>query len=748
MPVVAAVVVVGWVVASRSFDTLHVAGAATATAIAAAALLTRRTSDLLAGSLTPLAAGVLLLALCDAGVATADASESWQPVLAVAAYPFLGKAVLELVMRHRRVREADVLVESALVCTAVGAVLHAGITSWRAQIFTSALSDAEGAFPAILVALDVALLVVAIRGLRAPGALRGPLGLVHVGLGAMLAAHLLQEVGVAHDRVGGAPITALAVVGLLGFAAAALHPAARIEPEPLLEEPPAFSAGHAGVVVAALLAAPTVLAVQAVRGQIVSATVATGACLSGIVLACYLVGLLHERAMTEHQATHDGLTHLPNRTLLIDRIDRSIAHARRNDRAVGVLFVDLDRFKEVNDSFGHAAGDSLLKAVANRLRDCVRDEDTVARLSGDEFVVLLPHLNATSEVLVVAERVLEALAHPFTVAEEHVLVAASVGIAVYPDDGATAEEVLGSADAAMYHAKVEVGSRIEVFSPKLLTQAQARRHMEAGLLDGLDRDELVLHYQPIIDVSTGQTVGAEALVRWNHPERGFLLPGHFVPLAEQSDLIVMLGDRVIHEACRELRHWEDLGITDRSISINVSARQFSRGLVDTIAAALRATRANPENLAIELTESTVVDNLDTVVGTLDELRSIGVRAAIDDFGTGYCGLRYLSTLPVAALKIDRSFIQGMTPSDAAIVGATIAMGHSLGLTIIAEGVETEEQRRFLTGQRCDRLQGYLLGRPMPASDLVDRLRAERAPVAPAVPLLEAIAAAPIAIAAR
>jgi EAL domain-containing protein (putative c-di-GMP-specific phosphodiesterase class I) len=278
-----------------------------------------------------------------------------------------------------------------------------------------------------------------------------------------------------------------------------------------------------------------------------------------------------------------------------------------------------------------------------------------------------------------------------------------------------------------------------------VTQAQARRHIEAGLLDGLGRDELVLYYQPIIDAQTGRTVGSEALVRWNHPERGFLLPGHFVPVAEQSDLIVMLGDRVLHDACRELRRWQDLGLGDQFISVNVSSRQFNRGLVSTITAALRASGADPERLVIELTESTVLDNLDAVAATLKELRTTGVRAAIDDFGTGYCGLRYLSTLPVASLKIDRSFIQGMTPSDAAIVGATIAMGHSLGLTLVAEGVETDEQRRFLADQRCDRLQGFLLGRPMPATELVDRLRIERAAAAPGFVGAPApiVAAAPI-----
>ena len=679
---------------------------------------------LLAGQMAPVAVGVALFGVCGAGLDQTGAAQSWRSVLAVAAYPFLGYALLRMVVAYRRVREADVLVEAALVGTAVGIVLHVSMGSWRTGVSTSVWGDAAGAFPALLVALDVALLVISARGLRARQARRGPLGAMHVGLAGLLLAHLWQEVQSTQGRSAGAVGTVLAVLALLAFAAASLHPGARTEPDRLLEHLVLFSASHAGVVVGALLAAPALLAIQAVRGVAASATVATGAVVSGTILACYLVGLLRERAETEHQATHDGLTGLPNRTLLVDRLDRSIAHARRNGTSCAVLFIDLDRFKEINDTFGHAAGDVLLTAVAGRLRQCVRDEDTVARLSGDEFVLLLPHLGAADDVLTVAKRVLDSLGTPITVAEERLLLAGSVGIAVYPNDGATAGEVLAAADAAMYRAKETPGNTWEVFSSDLATQAQVRLHTEAALLEGLAREELVLHYQPIVDLGTGRTVGAEALVRWNHPEQGFLLPGHFVPIAEQSDLIVLLGELVIRDACRELRRWQDLGFKDHSISVNVSSRQFSHGLVSTVAAALRTTGADPRNLVIELTESTIVDNVEAVAATLQELRELGVRSAIDDFGTGYCGLRYLSALPVTSLKIDRSFIQSMTPSGAAIVAATIAMGKSLGLTLVAEGVETPEQQRFLTDQGCERVQGYLFGRPMPADEMVERLRVE------------------------
>jgi diguanylate cyclase (GGDEF)-like protein len=726
IPVAAALTALGWAVMSGVSTKLTWGGALATVGFAWASIRAPREGGLLAGQGNALALSAALLTVCGAGLDQSGPAQSWRSVLALAAYPFLGHALLRLVSANRQIREPDVLVESALVGTAVGIVLHVTVSSGRNSALTSVWGDAAGAFPAMLVALDVALLLVAVRGLRAPAVTRGPFTLLHICLLGLLAAHLWQELQVSHGRPAGTLADIFALVALVALGATSVHPAATVEPPGLLEHPALFSAAHAGVVVGALLAAPAVLAVQAIRGGTASATVATGAVASGIILACYLVGLLRERATTEHQATHDSLTGLPNRTLLVDRLDRSIAHARRTDGSCAVLFVDLDRFKEVNDTFGHAAGDGLLQAVAARLSSCVRDEDTVARLSGDEFVILLPHLSAADDVLIVAQRVLESLGKPISVAEQRLPVAGSVGIAVYPGDGTTAVDVLASADAARYRAKQTPGSSCEVFSSELATNAQARLHVEAGLLDALARDELVLHYQPIIDMQSGRTVGAEALVRWNHPEQGFLLPGHFVPVAELSDLIVLLGEKVIFDACRELRHWEDLGIRDVSISVNASSRQFSHGLVETITSALRTTGANPRNLIIELTESTVVDNLDAVGAILEELRGMGVRSAIDDFGTGYCGLRYLSELPVASLKIDRSFIQGMTPSSAAIVAATIAMGHSLGMTLVAEGVETPEQQRFLRDQGCDRVQGYLLGRPMPAEDLVDSMRAERA----------------------
>ncbi len=707
-------------------------GAVLASAAVAAVAL-RSGTGVLAGQLVPLAASLALLGICGAGLDQSGGMQGWQSVAAVAAYPFLARALRGVVTAHRRVRDADVLVEAALVGTAVGIVLHVALGSWRDHTYATAWGEAVGALPAMLVALDVALLVIGARSLRTRGAWRGPLGILHAGLGCMFLAHLWQSVQSSLGRTGGAPAEALALLALLTLAAAAVHPASRAEPLQPLDQPKLFSTSHAAIVVVALLAAPVVLIVQAVREVAASATVATGATISGAILAGYLVGLLRERAETEIQATHDALTGLPNRTLVVDRLERAIAHARRGGTSCAVLFVDLDRFKDINDTFGHAAGDELLEAVAARLSGCVRDEDTVARLSGDEFVLLLPHLAEAESALDVARRILDALGSPMTIAGERMLVAGSVGIATYPSDGSTPEALLESADAAMYRAKETPGNSWELFSGQMATDARERLRTEAALLDGIGRGELVLHYQPVVDLATGRTIGAEALMRWVHPERGLLPPAEFIPIAERSDLIVTLGEWAIFEACRELRHWHDLGFPGVSIAVNASTRQFGRGLTSTVAAALRETGADPDDLVIELTESTIVDDTDAVAETLTDLRQLGVRSAIDDFGTGYCGLRYLSALPVASLKIDRSFVQTMTPSGAAIVAATIAMGRSLGLTLVAEGVETPDQQRFLLDQGCERAQGFLFGRPMPAEDLVDRLRTERGDVLRVVP---------------
>lgn len=675
----------------------------------------------------PIAAGTAVLAIT--GVGLLDLSlpgTEWRPLVAVVAYPLLGRALLSQVVRYRLVREADVIVESVLIGAAASIILQVGIEWWSPTTRGPSLLTGS-ALASLLVGLDVALVVIVARSLATPEIRRGPVGVSGIGATALLCAHLVSAVRHAEGVPPGAAAELLAGGALLALGAASVLAGIRGSSTTSAIEPPLFSPGHAGVVVVSVLAAPVVVAVHVVRQISVSSSVAVGAMTSAVILAVHVVSLLRERADSEHQATHDSLTDLPNRLLFTDRLERAIAHAGRNGSSVGVLYVDLDRFKDVNDTLGHDAGDRLLEMTARRLQTCARYEDTVARLAGDEFALLLPHLAAADDVLIVAERVLEALGAPVDIGEHTLRNGGSVGVAVFPEDGTEPQDLLNAADAAMYRAKEGGGARVGVYSAELHRHASTRLEVESALVHAIERNELVLRYQPIIDAATGTIDGAEALVRWEHPERGLIGPDEFIPVAEQSDLIVRLGEWVIREACHELARWEQLGCGGRSIAVNVSARHFHADLVSTVTAALRESGADPRLFMVELTESAAVDDVELVADRLRELRQIGVRAAIDDFGTGYCGLQYLGDLPVSALKLDRSFVQAMTPRSAAIVAATIAMADSLGLVLIAEGVETAEQQRFLTRQGCPRLQGYHLGRPMPADDLVDRMRAEGLP---------------------
>src|SRR5581483_5933151 len=378
------------------------------------------------------------------------------------------------------------------------------------------------------------------------------------------------------------------------------------------------------------------------------------------------------------------------------------------------LFIDLDRFKWVNDRFGHATGDALLRLTAERLLGSLREEDTVARLGGDEFGVLLPHVSGTDGVVTVAEKVRDVFRQPVEVGGERFVPTASVGVAIYPHDGDDAEALLATADAAMYRAKAAGRDTFELHSSELASRAQERLAVEVALLAAIEHGELVLHYQPVFDVRSRAVVGAEALVRWQHPEHGLIPPAGFVPVAEQSDLVVTMGAAVLDAACWQLAAWDQAGMPPLSVAVNVSARQLRHGMADMVATALRSWGVDPSRLVLELTETAAFDDLDRMAAALGEIRDMGVRWAIDDFGTGYCSLTYLSRLPVDTLKIDKTFVQSTAVADDSIVGAIIAMAHGLGLTVIAEGVERPEQLSSLSTRVCDLVQGYLLGPPLPA----------------------------------
>jgi diguanylate cyclase (GGDEF)-like protein/PAS domain S-box-containing protein len=424
-------------------------------------------------------------------------------------------------------------------------------------------------------------------------------------------------------------------------------------------------------------------------------------------------------------AHHDGLTGLPNRMRLQDRIGQAIAVAHRQRRGLAVLFVDLDRFKNVNDSLGHHVGDELLRAVAARLGACVRETDTVSRIGGDEFVVLLTDLAHGEDARLVAQKILDSLSQPFLLGAHELEVTPSIGIAVYPNDGEDVETLLRNADAAMYRAKELGRDNYQFYTPEMNVRTHERLALERDLRHALERGELLLHYQPQVDVRTGAIVGFEALARWRHPERGLVPPSEFIRTAEETGLINPIGEFVLREACRQARAWHAAGYPELQVSVNCSAHQFRReGMVEAVRRLLAEVGLPPECLALEITESVMIDQPEQVIEWFRELRGMGLEFSLDDFGTGYASLSSLKRLPVRRLKIDRGFVQdiGEDPDDAAIVSAIIAMAHTLGMEVIAEGVETAEQLACLRSLGCDRAQGYYFSRPLPAEEFLELLR--------------------------
>ena len=421
-----------------------------------------------------------------------------------------------------------------------------------------------------------------------------------------------------------------------------------------------------------------------------------------------------------HQANHDALTGLPNRRLLLDRLGQALALAHRESHHVAVLFMDLDRFKTINDSLGHMAGDALLQTVAQRLSASLREGDTVSRLGGDEFVVVLPRLDEPKAAEKVAIKLVEALAPPFQLGGQELRVSASIGISLFPEDGRDTEALLRNADSAMYHAKDMGRNNYQFFMEQMNVAAAERLRLENDLHRALERREFELHYQPRISVASGGACGIEALIRWRRPERGLVPPGQFIPLAEDTGLIVAIGEWVIDVACRQAVAWCAAGLPHLPVAVNLSPRQFRHSnLVGTVAQAL-GRHGWPSNLLeLEITEGVLMQHTDETLKTLEALNRLGVGLAIDDFGTGYSSLSYLKRFPVDCLKIDQSFVRDITvdPEDAAIVTAIIGLAHSLGLAVVAEGVETPNQLAFIREAGCDEAQGYHFSRPMPADQL-------------------------------
>lgn len=427
----------------------------------------------------------------------------------------------------------------------------------------------------------------------------------------------------------------------------------------------------------------------------------------------------------EHLTHHDRLTNLPNRFSLMEKFSQALELAKRSKSHIVILFINLDRFKNVNDTLGHHFGDILLFHAAARLLESVRSADIVARFSGDEFVVVLPQIKFEMDAVHIVGKIQLALSQIYRLDGHDLHITSSIGISVFPHDGETSEELMKNADLAMHHAKFKGRNNYQFFKQEMNSTAQERLILEGALRTAIEREEFLLHYQPQIAMTSGRVVGVEALVRWQHPQRGLVSPDMFIPIAEEIGLILPIGDFVLKTACLQLNAWLSEGLPPIRMAVNLSARQFKQGnLPSLVAKIIEETGINPQLLELEITESAAMDNPEAAILHLRRFREMGVELAIDDFGTGYSSLSYLKLFPVNRLKIDRSFVKDIETDsdDAAIAAATIALAHKLGKEVIAEGVETEGQLRFLKEQQCDIIQGYFFSRPLPAAELANFLR--------------------------
>ncbi|MHB8841133.1 MAG: putative bifunctional diguanylate cyclase/phosphodiesterase, partial [Candidatus Aquicultor sp.] len=426
-----------------------------------------------------------------------------------------------------------------------------------------------------------------------------------------------------------------------------------------------------------------------------------------------------------YMSYYDTLTGLPNRALFNDRLNLALAYAHRNQEVFAVMCLDLDSFKSINDTMGHVVGDEVLQGISKRLQECLREGDTVARLGGDEFALLLPQVTGVENVVKVAQKIFDAIQPPFNFDERDFYTTTSIGVSLYPYDGDDPQTLIKNAEVALYRAKEQGRANYQLYAPAMNAKAFERLAMENSMRKALEREEFIVYYQPIVDITTGRIISMEALIRWQHPALGLVSPAEFIPLAEETGLIVPIGEWALKTACEQNKAWQKSGLPEVRISVNLSARQFQQqNLVEMVNQTLEATGLAPEYLEFEITESVVMKDADAAIAILHEMKKRGIKVAIDDFGTGYSSLGYLKRFPIDKLKIDKLFVHTVTtdPSDEAIAEAIIAMAKSLNLRVVAEGVETVEQLELLHSLRCDEMQGYLYSRPLPAKEATKLLR--------------------------
>jgi diguanylate cyclase (GGDEF)-like protein len=619
------------------------------------------------------------------------------------------------------------LIDSLILATGMGMLLRVFLLDPEGHVATLSLLERVLALTYLLV--YVLVLAIVIRPLFVPAKRSPALYLLCGSLAVLVIADLAfgSITSGTYEAYGaGSLVYAGYLLSSALFGAAALHPSMARLSEPVAEAPAILTLGRLVVLTGAMLTPPLVLVIQAALGQPIATVFIVG---SSVVLfllvAARLAGMMSERkALERHlefQALHDPLTHLPNRLLFTDRLEHALAKAKRSESRVALLFLDLDNFKAINDSLGHEAGDRLLVSVAERMRASLRTGDTAARFGGDEFAILLEDLEDASYATWVAERIIEELEAPFVLGGKEMFVNTSIGIALSaPSTHGEAEMLMRDADTAMYAAKRNGGACYEVFDPSMRYQALERLNLENELRQAIERREFRLHYQPTVSLKTGRIVGFEALVHWEHPERGLVFPCEFVPLAEERSLIVPLGKWVLEEACRQAKQWhEDRRTSDPPLvmTVNLSAKQFERPrLVQYIEHILEDTRLDPLCLNLEITESALMGDGPSTINILRELKASGVSLSIDDFGTGYSSLSYLQRFPADYLKIDRSFVSQLDKGAAnkTLVSGMISLAHNLGMKPVGEGVETAEQLACLREMKCELAQGYYFSEPLPS----------------------------------